>query len=445
MFKCKNCGYTSIKWLGQCPKCNAWGTFAEVSEELESSDILIKSFTKSNKHTKQSNKRLDIIDPNDAKDKIIEAKRVSTGFKELDRILGKGGALQGAVTLVGGEPGIGKSTLLLQTLVNIAKKSYKVLYVSAEESGEQILRRLKRITKVIPKDLKILAELDLSAILSSGELKNFDFIVFDSIQAFIYPDVAGVIGGITQVKTTVSLITNYAKQHNIGVFLIGQVTKTGKVSGPKTVEHIVDTVLYLEYLGVGGTRIVRSVKNRFGEVGDVGFLEMTTKGFKDNSNAESLFVEQTKTNIPGASYGVIVHGLRPLIVQIQALLTDTQFSLPRRVVEGFPKNKIEVLAAVITQKMPKVSLANKDLFIKALGGMVLKDSGIDLAVIASIVSSVLEKPLDDAVFIGEVGLLGEIKPCIALDLRIKEARKLGFKKIYSFKNLKHIKDLLEII
>ena len=436
MFKCKACGFLSPKWSGKCPNCGSWGTLEEVDES-----ILQQNLSKKNKKQANSEFNFQVFNIKKPPGHVDAKNRVSTGFKELDRILG-GGVLPGAVILLGGEPGIGKSTLLLQVLVNIARKKKKVLYISAEESEEQVFLRLKRILSRVPENLFISSEINLEAILNSPELSTFDFVVFDSIQAFIWPKVEGLAGGMSQTKAIVSLVTNFAKKQNIGVFLIGQVTKSGMVAGPKTVEHIVDTVVYLEHFGISDARIIRAVKNRFGEVGDIGFLKMDKAGFTDYKDALSLYVEDRTKLEPGAAFGVTMLGNRPLIVQVQALVNDSNLAIPRRVVEGVAKSKVEVLSAVVNRRIPRLNLFYKDLFVKVLGGLNLKDSGVDLALVAAIVSALHKTTFEDTAFIGEVDLLGNVKPTIGLEMRIKEARKHGFSNIVTYKSLRHIKDLV---
>ncbi len=435
MFKCSSCGFVASKWSGKCPNCGGWGTLEEVNES-----VLQKNLTKKNKK-EQSFHSVVLFNAKKPPVGLAQKVRIRTGFNELDRILG-GGALPGAVTLLGGEPGVGKSTLLLQVLVNMAAKGKKVLYISAEESENQVFLRLKRIIKKVPENLYIVSELNLESVLELPELRTFDFVVFDSIQAFVWPKIEGLAGGMSQTKAVVSLITNFAKTHKVGTFLIGQVTKSGMVAGPKTVEHIVDTVIYLEHFVVSEARIIRAVKNRFGEVGDIGFLKMSQSGFVDYQNALAIYVDDRVNLEPGAAFGVIMLGNRPLIVQVQALVNDSNLAMPRRVVEGVSKSKVEVLSAVINRRIPKLNLFYKDLFVKVLGGLNLKDAGVDLALVAAIVSFLTKKTFKNTAFIGEVDLLGNVKPTLALDARIKEAKKHGFSNIVTYRELKHVRGLV---
>lgn len=432
MYVCKNCGYSSVKWYGKCPQCEQWGTF----EERAAPTGLGKK--------KSSSKRvafgnLDLVKAVDAPQ--VEFERISTGFSEFDRILG-GGVIRGAVSLIGGDPGIGKSTLLLQILSQMSDKGFKVAYISGEESVSQVSSRLRRVYKKIPDSLYISSEVDVEVIINGLSGQELDFVVIDSIHSLSDPNTEGTYGGISQLKVVTNSLTQWAKRSNIGMFLVGQVTKEGFVAGPKNVEHIVDTVIYLEKIGDENVRLVRSVKNRFGEVGEVGFLEMTAEGLKDKLDFSTMLIAEGATNLEGSALGITMQGTRPLVVNIQTLLNDTIFAVPRHVVEGISKTKVEILSAVITKKVPKVYLDKKDLFIKATGGITLKDPGVDLAIVGAIISAALDKAFESTVFIGEVGLLGEIKSTQSYDMRYKEAKKLGFKNIYSHKNLKNISELV---
>lgn len=433
MYVCSNCGYTTAKWSGKCQQCEEWGTLEERA------DIKPK---KGNAVKKGYSTGVELVTPNDVPD--IRIARISTGFAEFDRVLG-GGITKGAVTLIGGDPGIGKSTLLIQILANVAKDGFNVAYISGEESISQITSRLRRVTKEIPTSLFLGADVDVESVINGLSTKNFDFVVIDSIHSMSDPNTEGTYGGVSQLKNVTSQLTQWAKKNNTGMFLVGQVTKEGFVAGPKNVEHIVDTVVYLEKVGDEQARLVRTVKNRFGEVGEVGFLEMSAVGLKDKSDFTTMLIADGTLHLPGGALGITMQGTRPLVVHIQTLLNDSLFAAPRRVVEGISKTKIEVLAAVISKKVPKVYLDKKDLFIKSNGGISLKDTGIDLSIVAAIVSAALDKPFLDSVFIGEVGLLGEVKSCVSFESRYKEAKKLGFKKIYTHKNLKNISQLVSEI
>ncbi len=458
MYKCVECGYTSSKWYGKCPQCGAWDSFVKVEGGAKGESPL---------------RPLEFYAPEGTE----EVKFSSTGFGQVDLVLG-GGISPGQVILLGGEPGVGKSTLSLEILVNLALQGHNVVYVSGEESGYQVNLRLKRIllkTGLFESDekaakkranragqsgkktnkkrgessvgvfdrLKILSHTEIEPIISTLSEHDLNFVVFDSLQAFSAKD-GGVVGGVSQAKIVTSLITSYAKNHKVGTILIGQVTKAGAVAGPKTVEHAVDTVLYLEPFGIGNVRVLRSVKNRFGAVGELGFLKLETSGFSDYPEAPLELVKSKETS-PGSAYGVTVYGVRPLAVQIQSLVVDSVFSAPRLISEGIPKPKLEVLAAVVSRNLPKVGLLYKDIFVKGFGFLGKGDSGIDLALVASLISARLAKPLPPVAFVGEVGLLGEIRPTYAWELREAEAKKLGFKKVFTHKSLRHIRDILKMV
>jgi DNA repair protein RadA/Sms len=432
MYVCRSCGYAAAKWSGKCPKCEEWGT-------LDESNLPVK---------KKSGKVLqpiygtDLVKASTIPEVIIN--KLSTGFVEIDRILG-GGVAKGAVTLVGGDPGIGKSTLLLQVLGNIASAGYAVAYISGEESLAQLSSRLKRLLTSIPDTLLMGTDTDLESVIGSLSRQKLDFVVIDSIHSITDANTEGTYGGISQLKMVTSSLTQWAKRNDTGMFLVGQVTKEGYVAGPKNVEHIVDTVMYIERLGDENIRLVRTVKNRFGEVGEVGFLKMIGKGLEDKTDFSRMLIEESAVSLPGGALGITLQGSRPIMVHLQVLTNDTVFAVPRRVVDGISKNKVEVLAAVIAKKLPKLYLDKKDIFIKANGGMSLKDPGIDLAIVGAILSSALNVSFETTVFIGEVGLQGEIKACAGLDARIKEAKKLGFTNVVTYKTVPHISQILNYL
>ena len=430
MYVCSNCGITQSKWLGKCPQCESWGTFEEAPDAPKKSKnklgITASSFGATFVQA--------------GKVERVRLERIQTGFAEVDRVLGNGIA-QGTVALVGGDPGIGKSTLLLQVLVNMAAAGKTVAYISGEESIDQVSERLERVVADIPEGLFLLSEQDLGNIMEGISAQQFDAIVIDSIHSLQHNDLEGISGGTTQLKAVTSALTTWAKKTRTVVFLIAQVTKEGYVAGPKTVEHIVDVVVYLEKVGSENTRMIRTIKNRYGDTGEVGFLDMGIKGMGDKTDFATMLVSSLSSDDPGSALGITLQGSRPMIVQIQALVNDSPFAVPRRVVEGVSKNRVEVLAAVIAKKMPKLHLDHKDIFIKVNGGITLKDSGTDLALVAAMISSVTGVAWLETLFIGEVGLLGEVKPGLAFDQRLKEAKKLKFKKIVTFKETSNISKL----
>ncbi len=428
MYVCIKCGFSTAKWNGKCPQCFEWNTFEE------------REGTVSKKKGIATMANISIlVRANEIKE--VKQYRMATGFGELDRVLG-GGISKGAVTLIGGDPGIGKSTLLIQILSHVASQGLTVVYVSGEESVSQVNSRLRRVSTDLPQNLFIAAENDVEQIINALSLQEIDFVVIDSIHALNDQEIEGTAGGMSQLKNVTQRLTHWAKKKNVGMFLVGQVTKEGIVAGPKNVEHIVDTVVYLEKIGSENARVVRTVKNRFGEVGEVGFLEMTTRGFIDKKDYSKMLVADETLELPGGALGMTMQGTRPLVVHIQTLINDSIFAIPRRVVEGFSKNKIEVLAAVITKRVPKVYVDKKDIFLKVNGGITVKDSGVDLAVVAAILSAITNIPFKEHIFIGEVGLLGEVKSTPSFEMRVKEAKKLGFKNIITYKTIKNIKELV---
>ncbi|WKZ24302.1 MAG: ATPase domain-containing protein [Candidatus Dojkabacteria bacterium] len=423
MFVCGSCGSTQTKWLGKCPQCDAWGSFTEVPD-------LPKKSAK-NKSGFGTGAGAVFVQAGAVERKPLQ--RFSTGFAEVDRVFGKGIA-EGTVALVGGDPGIGKSTLLLQVLVNFAKAGKTVAYISGEESLDQVSERLERVSPAIPEGLFLLSEQDLGNIMDGLIAQEFDAIVIDSIHSLQHQELDGQSGGISQLKAVTTAVTHWAKQTRTIVFLIAQVTKEGYVAGPKTVEHIVDVVLYLEQVGSENARMLRTIKNRYGDTGEVGFLSMGIQGMQDKADFSTMLVSSLSSEEPGSALGITLQGSRPMVVQIQALVNDSPFAIPRRVVEGVSKNRVEVLAAVIAKKLPRLHIENKDIFVKVNGGITLKDSGTDLALVAAMLSSLTGKNWKDTVFVGEVGLLGEIKPGIAFEQRIKEGKKLSFQSLRSCKS-----------
>jgi len=425
MYVCSNCGVTQGKWLGKCPQCDVWGSLEEAPD-----------LPKKKKKLGISVAAPGFITADRVEKKPL--KRFSSGFVEVDRVFG-GGIAQGTAALVGGDPGIGKSTLLLQILVNLAKEGKNVAYISGEESVEQIVSRLDRVnTEKLP-NLHLLAEQDLDTIIMGLSSQTFDVVVIDSVHSLQNSDVDGLSGGISQLKAVTQEITHWAKKNKTVVFLVAQVTKKGGVAGPRTVEHIVDVVAYLEKIGSEKTRLVRAIKNRYGDTGEIGFLDMEGDGMHDKTDFATVFLNEFSTDEPGSALGITLQGSRPLVVQIQALINDSPFAIPRRVVEGIAKSRVEVLAAVIDKNLPKLRVGQKDIFIKVNGGINLKDSATDLALVAAIISSASGKVWKDTLFIGEVGLLGEVKPGSAFEHRYKEAKKLSFRSILAYKAIPNIK------
>lgn len=425
-FVCKNCGFGSASWYGKCPDCGKWNTLKERPD-----------FAKTSAGKKESLKKISITPLN--KIKTLNKSRVKTGIFEIDRVLG-GGFVPGEVVLLTGEPGIGKSTLILQALKNI-----KTLYISGEESGEQVKNRADRL-KVDINNFLFSNDLQVEGIIESAiEMKHqINMLVIDSIQTIYSKDTEGAASGISQLKEVTKLLVNFAKRNNIAIIIIGHVTKEGDIAGPKSLEHFVDAVLNFEGEKVSNYRLIRASKNRFGGTDEIGIFEMTSKGLSEIDNP-LVFLEDKKIFEPGKAIVGVAEGMRPLFFEIQTLTVPTVLSVPRRVVKGFDYNKALLLLAVLRKNL-NIPLDNYDIYVNVIGGVSIKGTSADLGLIAALISSFNNKPISPSMlFIGEVGLLGEIRKTYSEDKIIIEGRRLGFKKILSSKNIKSVKDLKKII
>lgn len=413
-YECSNCQYVVPKWLGYCLKCSSWNSFVEKK--------------------KNAKKRKNKLEPLAYKKLIeIESKnleRILIGISEFDRVLG-GGLTQGAMTLIGGEPGVGKSTLLLEALSKIANSNSlkNFLYISGEESEEQISLRAKRL-KVKEKNLFITYESKWEKIrLVLDELDPFVFIL-DSIQTTVSEELPRAAGTISQIREITHEILNYCKDKKVCCFIIGHITKDGTISGPKVLEHMVDTVLYFEKFGDGNQRILRSIKNRFGNTFEVGIFEIREDGLIGALNISANFIGSKKTKSPGRSISCILEGKRAFLVEVQALVNENKFLNPKRVTLGIDQNRLSMLVAII-EKYFEISLTNQDIFINLVGGLKVSNKEIDLAIIVSILSSYYKKPLsENIVFLGEVGLSGEVREEKNLDLKLKEIVLYGHEEIF---------------
>ncbi len=389
-FVCTNCQYESIKWSGKCPSCGEWGSLKEKEEEKTFKTVKAKPA----KVVKITNT------------KLSSSKRFSTEIGEIDRVLG-GGLVSGQVVLLSGEPGIGKSTLLLQLCVAISKEKV-ALYVSGEESLGQLSNRLGRIgSKDKTKGLVVSEDTDVDRIISTIEENKPDLMVVDSIQSLSTSDISGFPGSISQVRECGMRLTRAAKSMRIPVFIIGQVTKEGVVAGPKVIEHVVDTVLYFEGDEFGLYRVLRSIKNRFGPTDEVGLFEMTGKGLDEVADPSKLVDSSQKPTV-GVARSSVYKGSRVLIVEVQALTSPAVFGSPRRLPTGYSKARLEMLCAVLTRRAG-VNLGGDDVFVNVMGGLNLKDPALDLAVCMAVASAKKNKPVGKGVFIGEVGLSGKIR------------------------------------
>lgn len=417
-FMCKDCGYESPKWMGRCPGCGAWNT---MDEEVE---VKTKGPRGAFQHTAvQSQKAVPINEV-----AIVEEPRVSTDLDELNRVLG-GGIVPGSLILIGGDPGIGKSTLLLQVASLLANKQERVLYISGEESVRQTKLRAERLA-VQSNELYIYSETNLSQVHETVHQVKPKFIVVDSIQTIYHPEVTSAPGSVSQVRECTAELMRIAKTENIGIFIVGHVTKDGQIAGPRLLEHMVDTVLYFEGDRHHSYRILRSVKNRFGSTHELAIFEMAQAGLREVLNPSELFLSERSKSGAGSTVVASMEGTRPILVEVQALVTPSSFNYPKRMATGVDQNRISLLMAVLEKRMG-LMLQAQDAYIKVTGGVKLDEPAIDLAIIASIVSSYKEEAvgLTDC-FIGEVGLTGEVRRVSRIEQRVNEAAKLGFTRIF---------------
>ncbi|MFT5532058.1 MAG: DNA repair protein RadA/Sms [Burkholderiaceae bacterium] len=415
-FTCSECGGVSNKWTGQCPSCGQWNTLVET--QIESAGINRLSQQAAPVSLAQTAPVLSLADI-----EAVEVPRFGTGIEEFDRVLG-GGLVPGGVVLIGGDPGIGKSTLLLQALANLSR-SKKVLYVSGEESGAQIALRAKRLA-VDAKDLQLQAEIQLEKILYTLAEHKPDVAVIDSIQTVYSDALSSAPGSVAQVRECAAQLTRTAKQTGVTIIMVGHVTKEGALAGPRVLEHIVDTVLYFEGDTHSSFRLVRAVKNRFGAVNELGVFAMTEKGLKGVSNPSALFLSQHDNQVPGSCVMVTQEGTRPLLVEIQALVDTSHAPNARRLSVGLDQNRLAMLLAVL-HRHAGVAAFDQDVFINAVGGVKITEPAADLAVMLAIQSSLRNKPLPRGLVVfGEVGLAGEIRPAPRGQERLREAAKLGF-------------------
>jgi DNA repair protein RadA/Sms len=423
VFVCQNCGAESPKWIGRCPSCKEWNTYhEEIVSPAASHDL---SFLK-----EKSDKKPELLDTISADEK----NRQKTGISELDRILG-GGMVSGSVILLGGEPGVGKSTLALQ--LALALNQIKILYVSGEESDEQISLRARRLRKSNP-SCYILSETVLENILAHSENLKPGLIIIDSIQTISTGMLESSAGSVSQVRECAAQLLKYSKITGIPVVLIGHITKDGTLAGPKVLEHIVDVVLYFEGDNNYVYRILRSVKNRFGSTTEIGIFEMVESGLREVSNPSDLFINQHDEPLSGISIAATVDGLRPFLIETQALVSSAVYGTPQRSATGFDIRRLNMLLAVL-EKRAGFRLAIKDVFLNIAGGIKVSDPAIDLAILSAVLSSNLDIPISREVcFAGEAGLSGEIRPVSRIEQRIREASKMGFRKIYISKYHKNV-------
>ena len=415
VYFCQECGYESAKWMGQCPGCKSWNTFVEetVSTKKPSSSGVMKS----------SEKRQEPVILKDIS--LSEDERQTTQIGELDRVLG-GGIVPGSLVLVGGDPGIGKSTLLLQVCRNLAEKQVSVLYISGEESLRQIKLRANRIGQFTDK-MQLLCETNLEVIREVIERRKPDVVVIDSIQTMFHEDVSSAPGSVSQVRESTNILMQIAKGMGVSIFIVGHVTKEGNVAGPRVLEHMVDTVLYFEGDRHASYRILRGVKNRFGSTNEIGVFEMRETGLAEVKNPSEYMLNGRPENASGSVVACTMEGTRPLLIELQALVCHSNFGIPRRQTTGTDFNRVNLLMAVLEKRLG-LKLAGCDAYINLAGGMRLNEPAIDLAIVAAVISSYRNAAVEsDTMIFGEVGLTGEVRAVSQAEQRVREAEKLGFK------------------
>lgn len=427
---CSECGFESPKWYGKCPSCGEWNT---LNEELNSQQTK-NSFSNSFSTVNQVLALDDICGEND--------ERIPTKIEEFDRVLG-GGIVKGSLVLLSGDPGIGKSTILLQICQNLGSKGQKILYVSGEESANQIKLRAVRIG-VTTKNLFILSQTDLATIVECIKAEKPDIVIIDSIQTMVFEQVNSSAGSITQVRECTNVFMHTAKGLGIPIFIVGHVNKDGAIAGPKVLEHIVDTVLYFEGERNYSYRILRGVKNRFGSTNEIGVFEMTADGLKEVLNPSLMMISGRPKNTSGTCVACVMEGTRPILAEVQGLVCATGFGTPRRMSTGFDYNRMSMLLAVL-EKRAGYFFNNMDAYVNVVGGLKLDEPAADLTVALALVSSLKDKAVDDkTIAFGEVGLAGEIRAVNNCEQRISEAKRLGFERcIIPFHNYKSITNSLK--
>lgn len=413
---CQSCGYETPKYIGKCPDCGAWGSFVE-EVELKRSEVKTQSANVFDSPVCLINEI-----------QITESIRVATGFEEFDRVLG-GGLVEGSLVLLAGDPGIGKSTLVLQTAGNVCKKGKKLLYVCAEESGSQVKLRAERL-EVNTDNLYVYAQTNLEAVLNQIDILKPDILVIDSIQSVYTSNITSSSGSVSQIRECTNILTDIAKNKNITVVVIGHVTKDGNIAGPKVLEHMVDTVIYFEGDKYKTQRLLRSIKNRFGSTNEIGVFNMAENGLEEVTNPSELFMKERGENATAGSVIVAVNeGTRALLVEIQALVGKTSYPSPRRVSTGIEYNRLLQIIAVLEKRIG-INLSNQDVYVNAIGGIETDEPAADLGIALAIATCYRDVVVDGScVIIGEISLSGEIRNVTNIEKRIYEAQKSGFKKV----------------
>ena len=410
VFFCQECGYESSKWMGQCPGCKTWNTFVEEK---------VVTGAKKSREKASTSAPASILEVTTG-----EETRIGTGMKELDRVLG-GGIVKGSLMLLGGDPGIGKSTILLQVCRNLTEKGHKVLYVSGEESPQQIKMRAERLGE-FTRDMYLHCETDIDAVENAVEKVRPEVMVIDSIQTMTIDEVSSAAGSVSQVREVTNRLMQIAKLKDIAIFIVGHVTKEGSVAGPRTLEHMVDTVLYFEGERSSVYRILRGVKNRFGSTNEIGVFEMKQTGLTEVTNPSSVMLEGRPVDAAGSVVVCSMEGTRPLLIEIQALVAQTNFQMPRRTSVGIDYNRVNLLMAVL-EKRAGIHLGSCDAYVNLTGGIRLSEPAIDLGIVLALVSSYRNRGIDEhTIIFGEVGLTGEVRGVNMAEQRVREAAKLGF-------------------
>ena len=413
VYRCQTCGRQEGKWKGRCPDCGGFNTFMEeVLQELKPTSRILELGSQPQKY---------------GEIKSQEEKRITTGIGEFDRIIG-GGIVNGSIILIGGSPGIGKSTLILQVAERLSQSKFNVLYVAGEESEKQIKMRGERLA-IKAENLYILPETNLEKIIAVIEQIKPNYVIVDSIQTLFTSKLESFPGSISQVRESAAALMMLAKQTGITIFLIGHITKEGVIAGPKALEHIVDTVLYFEGDRHQNHRVIRAVKNRFGATGEIGVFDMTELGLVEVPNPSFIFLQERPSDVPGSAVTVCMEGTRPLLMEVQALVTETKFGTGRRMSQGFDYNRLTLLIAILEKRIG-FPLFREDIFINIVGRLQIDEPSADLAILMAVTSSFRNTPIpSDLVILGEVGLAGEIRGVSDSENRVKEAKKLGFKRI----------------
>ena len=410
---CKECGMESSKWLGQCPGCGAWGSFVEEPVVRTSTGKAV-----AHKESRQPSKLSEV--------EFSEDTRIASGIEELDRVLG-GGIVVGSLVLVGGDPGIGKSTLLLQMCQKLVQQGKKVLYVSGEESEKQIKMRAERLG-VFQSDLLVMSETDLDIVAETITRSTPDVVIIDSIQTMYREEIGSAPGSVGQVRETTSTLLRLAKGMSISIFIVGHVTKEGVVAGPRVLEHMVDTVLYFEGDGGASYRFLRGVKNRFGSTNEVGVFEMRGSGLVEVANPSEFMLQGKPEDAPGSVVACSMEGTRPILVEVQGLVCQTNFNYPKRTAAGIDFNRVNLLLAVLEKRLG-VRMSDMDAYINVAGGMRLNEPAVDMGIVLAILSSYRNQVIDGrTICFGEIGLVGEVRAVSMAEARVQEAAKLGFER-----------------